>query len=63
MMASVRCSSMPYAVQAGFTFNYGIYILNKAKFDATKAFIRHGGGFIVPYCVYISFAVLYGLTA
>ncbi|KAG2500647.1 hypothetical protein HYH03_001414 [Edaphochlamys debaryana] len=48
---------------AGFLFNQGIYLLNRAKFQTTLRFISPGGGFGVPYGVYLAFTVLYALAA
>ena len=46
-----------------FLFNWGIAGLSFLKFSVTSKFITPGGGFMVPFLVFLGFSGLYGLVA
>ena len=46
-----------------FFFNWGIAALSSLKFTVTKMFITEGGGFVIPWLVFISFTTFYALVA
>ncbi|KAG2486586.1 hypothetical protein HYH03_014756 [Edaphochlamys debaryana] len=48
---------------AGYLINQGIYLLSRVKHEVTLRYIHPGGGFGVPYCVYLAFTLLYALVA
>ena len=46
-----------------FFFNWGIAELSTLKFSTTKLFITPGGGFVIPWLVFIAFSTLYAAVA
>ena len=46
-----------------FLFNWAIAALSTLKFSVTSAYITPGGGFVVPFFVFISFSVCFALAA